>query len=78
MTRASKQINKLMDFEFHYAESFNTTPQPYTAGVIGIIWLGSAAMLAIESGLPLVRVVIINMLVSVVVAAFGFRGKSES
>jgi len=51
---------------------------PYTAGVIGIIWLGSAAMLAIESGLPLVRVVIINMLVSVVVAAFGFRGKSET
>ena len=50
---------------------------PYTAGVIGIVWLGSAALLAIDSKLPLVRVVIIDMLVSVVIAAFGFRGKSE-
>lgn len=50
---------------------------PYTAGVIGIIWLGSAGLLAIDRGLPLVRVVIINMLTSVVIAGFGFRGKSE-
>ena len=50
---------------------------PYTAGVIGIIWLGSAALLAIESGLPLVRVVIMNMFISIVIAGFGFRGKSE-
>lgn len=50
---------------------------PYTAGVIGIIWLGSAALLAIDSHLPLVRVVIINMFISVIIAGFGFRGKSE-
>jgi len=50
---------------------------PYTAGVIGIIWLGSAALLAIDGHLPLVRVVIVNMLTSVVIAGFGFRGKSE-
>lgn len=50
---------------------------PYTAGVIGIIWLGSAALLAIDRDLPLVGVVIINMLISVIVAGFGFRGKSE-
>lgn len=50
---------------------------PYTAGVIGIVWLGSAALLAIDSKLPLVRVVIIDMFVSVIVAGFGFRGKSE-
>lgn len=50
---------------------------PYTAGVIGIIWLGSAALLAIASDLPLVRVVIVNMFISVIIAGFGFRGKSE-
>lgn len=50
---------------------------PYTAGVIGVIWLGSAALLAIDSKLPLVRVVTIDMLASVVIAGFGFRGKKE-
>ena len=50
---------------------------PYTAGVIGVIWLGSAAILAIDPKLPLVRVVIIDMLVSIVIAGFGFRGKKE-
>jgi hypothetical protein len=50
---------------------------PYTAGVIGIIWLGSAGLLAIDSGLPLVRVVIIDMFASIVIAGFGFRGKQE-
>lgn len=50
---------------------------PYTAGVIGIIWLGSAALLAIDSGLSLVNIVIINMFASILIAGFGFRGKSE-
>lgn len=50
---------------------------PYTAGVIGIIWLGSAALLAIDGKLPLVRVVTIDMLASVIIAGFGFRGKKE-
>lgn len=50
---------------------------PYTAGVIGIVWLGSAALLAIDHNLPLVGLVIINMFVSIVIAGFGFRGKSE-
>jgi hypothetical protein len=50
---------------------------PYTAGTIGVIWLGSAALLAIDESLPLVGIVIINMLASVVIAGFGFRGKGE-
>ncbi len=50
---------------------------PYTAGVIGIIWLGSAALLAIDKNLNLVNIVIIDMLASVVIAGFGFRGKKE-
>ena len=35
---------------------------PYTAGVIATMWLGSAALLAIDEGLPLVRIVMINMI----------------
>lgn len=50
---------------------------PYTAGTIGIIWLGSAALLAIDGDLPLVSIVSINMIISVIVAGFGFRGKKE-
>ena len=50
---------------------------PYTAGTIGIIWLGTAALLAIDGDLPLVGIVSINMIVSVVIAGFGFRGKKE-
>ncbi|MDQ3123397.1 MAG: hypothetical protein M3Q14_01785 [bacterium] len=50
---------------------------PYTAGVIGIIWLGSAALLAIDQSLSLVNIVTIDMIASVVIAGFGFRGKKE-
>ncbi len=50
---------------------------PYTAGTIGIIWIGSAALLAIDRGLPVIGIVIVNMLASVVIAGFGFRGKGE-
>lgn len=50
---------------------------PYTAGVIATIWLGSAAMVAINHDLPLIRIVMIDMVTSVIIAAFGFRGKKE-
>ena len=50
---------------------------PYTAGVIGVIWMGSAVLLAIDGTLPLVRVVIIDMFASIIIAGFGFRGKKE-
>ena len=50
---------------------------PYTAGVIATIWLGSAILMAINRGLPDIRIVSINMIVSVVIAAFGFGGKSQ-
>lgn len=50
---------------------------PYTAGIIGIIWLGSAALLAIDDDLSLAKIVMINMIASVVIAGFGFRGKQE-
>lgn len=50
---------------------------PYTAGIIAIIWLGSAAFLAIDSSLDLIDIASIDMLVSVLIAGFGFRGKKE-
>lgn len=50
---------------------------PYTAGVIATIWLGSAALLAINHELPFIKIVIINMLASVFIAFIGFNGKSE-
>lgn len=51
---------------------------PYTAGVIATIWLGSAILMAINRNLPSIRIVIINMLASVLIAAFGFGGKTQS
>ena len=50
---------------------------PYTAGVIVTIWLGSAALMAINRGLPAIRVVVINMIVTIIIALIGFSGKSE-
>jgi hypothetical protein len=50
---------------------------PYSAGVIITIWLGSAALLAINPDLPLIKIVVINMFVSVFVAFIGFGGKKE-
>lgn len=50
---------------------------PYTAAIIATIWLGSAALLAMSDGLSLVKIVVINMLASVFIALFGFKGQSE-
>jgi hypothetical protein len=48
---------------------------PYTAGVIGTIWLGSAVLMTLSSGLNGVNIVIINVLATVVLAAIGFGGR---
>ncbi len=50
---------------------------PYTAGVIATVWLGSAALMAISDGIPGIRIVMLDMLASVVIAAVGFSGKRE-
>ncbi len=50
---------------------------PYTAGVIVTVWLGSAALLAIESELPVIKIVIFNMVASVFIAFVGFRGRQD-
>jgi len=50
---------------------------PYTAGVIATIWLGTAALLAINGDLPGTRMATIDMIISVIIAAVGFTGKKE-
>lgn len=50
---------------------------PYTAGVIATIWLGSAALLALNDGLPFVNIIIIDLFSSVFLAFIGFTGKKE-
>ena len=50
---------------------------PYTAGVIATIWQGSAALMALNSGLPMVRIVSIDMLTTVIIAAIGFSGQKN-
>ncbi len=50
---------------------------PYTAGVIATIWLGTVGMAAIDQNLPVIRMVIINMIATCVIAFLGFRGKQE-
>lgn len=50
---------------------------PYTAGIIATVWLGSAALMAIDNDVPFVAIILINMFTSVVLAAVGFSGKKE-
>ena len=50
---------------------------PYTAGIIAIVWLGSAILMAINTDLPSIRIVVIDMVVSVIIAGVGFTGKKE-
>lgn len=50
---------------------------PYTAGVIATIWLGSAMLMALSKGLPGIKIVIIDMFVTVIIASIGFSGKKE-
>jgi hypothetical protein len=50
---------------------------PYTAGVIATIWLSSAILMAISPELDGVHVVMIDTVVSVLIALFGFGGKGD-
>lgn len=50
---------------------------PYTAGIIAIVWLGSAALIALSPEIPIIKIVMIDMVVSVIIAIFGFSGKGE-
>jgi len=50
---------------------------PYTAGVIATIWLASAILLALNRDIDGIRIVMIDTLVTVVIAIIGFGGKED-
>lgn len=50
---------------------------PYTAGVIATIWICSAALMAISPEIDAMRIVIVNMIASVIIALVGFGGKEN-
>jgi hypothetical protein len=50
---------------------------PYTAGVIATIWIGSAILIGIDTSLPVIKIIIINCVVTYLVAVIGFRGVKQ-
>lgn len=50
---------------------------PYTAGVIATIWLASAVLMAISPKLDGMKIVVINMFISVLIALIGFGSKED-
>ena len=50
---------------------------PYTAGIIAVLWLGSATLLAIEKELNSVQVIGIVLIATLIIAIFGFKGKQQ-
>jgi hypothetical protein len=51
---------------------------PYTAGVIATIWIGSAFLMLISRGVSSFRIVLINLVVTVIIALIGFGGHSDA
>ena len=51
----------------------NLVKYPWTAGVIGLIWLGTAILVIGDKQLPVVELVMVNMVVTIVIAMVGFR-----
>ncbi len=58
-------------------ELFLFIKYPYTAGTIATIWLGSAVLMALNKDLDSMKVVLIDMIVSVVIAIIGFGSKED-
>ena len=50
---------------------------PYTAGIIAILWLGSAIFLILANDLKLLHVVFIDLIATIIIAYFGFRDKKN-
>ncbi len=48
---------------------------PYTAGIIAVIWIGSVIMVALADDLDLIQVVIIDLIITLLVAFIGFSDK---
>lgn len=51
---------------------------PYTAGVIATIWLGSAILMLISRSIPAFKIVIVNLIATVIIALIGFGGHGDA
>ncbi|MEJ0072586.1 MAG: hypothetical protein WDN27_00600 [Candidatus Saccharibacteria bacterium] len=51
---------------------------PYTAGTIGTIWLGSAILILLSRDVSAFRIVLINVIATVLIAAIGFGGRGDA
>ena len=52
---------------------FGFVTYPSTAGIIGLIWIVSAILIVADSGLPIFKMVLINMIASIFIGYLGFR-----
>ena len=50
---------------------------PYTAGIIAVVWLGSAGFLALADDLDLIPIIALDLLATVIIAGIGFNDKKE-
>ncbi len=50
---------------------------PYTAGVIGTIWIGSAILIGIDDDLPVLAIILTDAIVSYLIAFIGFRSSAQ-
>ena len=50
---------------------------PYTAGIIGMLWMSAAAFLLIDNKLDVVFIVGVTMLASIIIGTIGFSGGKE-
>ena len=51
---------------------------PYTAGVIATIWIGSAFLMLISRSVPAFKIVVVNLIATVIIALIGFGGHSDA
>lgn len=49
------------------------TTYPYTAGVLAVMWIGSALLLHLDSNLSFDTVIITNVVTTLIVANIGFH-----
>ena len=49
------------------------TTYPYTAGILALMWVGSALLLRVDDNLSFDTVIITNVITTIIIASIGFR-----
>ncbi len=52
---------------------FLNTKYPYTAGVIGVIWIFTAILAWLEPGFPILKAFVFDMFACLIIAYVGFK-----